>query len=277
MNCQKTVCLGLAGIAAFVVAAQAPRFEVASVKKIDPGAAAGTKSTDPNRTGGGPPLRIDQGRLFLTGTLFNFVIRAYGMPGCGMDGCGLVTGGPDWVRKDIFEIQAIIPGATQVKGGLGLSPQLQAMLQALLAERFKLGIRHEAKQLPVYELAVDKGGPKANLKKAEENENRYMFFNLKRPPDTGVHLVVTNTSFEEFLWRLSPMLDRPLVDHTGLIGDFDFAVDYEKDADAPPGNAQLVGPGFFTAVREQLGLRFEAAKASVDVLVIDHVEQPSAN
>ncbi len=80
------------GIAALLVAA--PQFEVASVKKLSPNVAApGTKSLDPNRSAGGSPLQIDQGRFTYTNTLFSFILRAYGIPGCGAPDCGLVAGG----------------------------------------------------------------------------------------------------------------------------------------------------------------------------------------
>lgn len=68
-----------------------------------------------------------------------------------------------------------------------------------------------------------------------------------------------------------------MLDRTGLSGEFDFNVIYDKDRDAAPGNPQLVGPDMFRAFREELGLRLEATRAPVDVVVIDRAEQPSGN
>jgi uncharacterized protein (TIGR03435 family) len=83
---------------------------------------------------------------------------------------------------------------------------------------------------------------------------------------------------QELAESLSRVTARPVLDRTGLKGEFDFTIDFEKDPDAPDGSyAQLAGPSLFTALQEQAGLKLEATKGPIDVLVIDHVEKPSEN
>jgi len=276
----KKLALVVAGMAAVFAAAEGSKFEVASVKKLPSSdGPAGAKSAD-RRGGSGPPLQIAQARFVYTGTLYTFIRGAYGIPGCGGSDCGLISGGPNWIDRDRFQIEARIPdGTPRTTAGLfgaGEAPELQLMLQALLAERFSLKVHHEEKQANAYVLSVDKNGPEPALKKTAGGL-RSLFFRDKGPNDPMVHLDVTNWSMAALVRSLAPMLDRPVLDRTGLDGAFDFNAVYEKDRDAAPGNPQLVGSDMFRALREDLGLRLEAMKAAVDVIVIDHADQPSEN
>jgi uncharacterized protein (TIGR03435 family) len=162
------------------------------------------------------------------------------------------------------------------------------MLQALLADRFNLKVHREKKQLPVLALTIAKKGPKPNLKKGAGEmiqrkdgspvKDTTVFFQEQGPNNPNIHLIVKNTTIQDFVERyLSAMMGRLVVEQTGLQGDFTFTMDYEKDPDAPPGNLALVGPSMFTAFQEQLGLKLESTKAPVEVLVIDHAERSSAN
>jgi uncharacterized protein (TIGR03435 family) len=275
-------------------AAAALAFEVASVKPVDPNSGAGGGKSGGGRGGGGSPLQVDHLRLSYTSTLFNFIARAYGIQGCLPNSdasCPLLSGGPDWVRKDMFEIQAKAPeGTPDYSAGqlsAGQAPQLQRMLQALLGDRFNLKIHRENKEVPEYALTIARNGPKPNLKKAAGEmvqrkdgsfvKDNTLFFRSSGPDDPSIHLVVKNRPIQEFLVTLAGMMGRPVLDRTGLQGEFDFTLDYEKDPDAPPGNLALVGPSMFTALQAQLGLKLESIKAPVEVLAIDHAEQPSAN
>jgi uncharacterized protein (TIGR03435 family) len=103
-----------------------------------------------------------------------------------------------------------------------------------------------------------------------------IFFRSTGPNDPNIHLIVRNRSIQELATILSSMMERPVLDRTGLIGEFDFDVDYERDPDAS-GNAALAGSTMMSAFQEQLGLKLESVKAPVEVLVIDHAEQPSEN
>jgi bla regulator protein blaR1 len=270
-----------------------PKFDVATVKPVDPGSGAGGGKSG-NGGGSGAPLRVDHQRVGYTSTLFNFIARAYGVQGCLPNSgasCPLLTGGPDWIKKNMFEIQAKAPdGSPDYTTGqlsAGRAPELQLMFQALLADRFSLKIHRENKDLPVFALTIAKNGPKSGLKKAAGDmielkdgsfvKDNTIFFRSSGPNDPNVHLTVKNRPIQDFLVTLSGMMGRPVLDRTGLTGEFDFTLDYEKDPDAPPGNLSLVGPAMFTAFQEQLGLKLESTKAPLEVIVVDHAEQPSPN
>jgi uncharacterized protein (TIGR03435 family) len=91
-------------------------------------------------------------------------------------------------------------------------------------------------------------------------------------------MFVRDQSMQSLVDSLSRLMDRPVLDRTGLKGTFDITMDYERnfdDMDTP--GFDITGPAMFTAFQEQLGLKFEAIKAPVDVLVIDHADKPSEN
>ncbi len=151
------------------------------------------------------------------------------------------------------------------------------MLQALLADRFHLKVHGEKKQLSVFALTVGNKGPK--LKKAEESERALLAFG---PPaqvngEDTVKLIVRNSSIQQLTDLLSIFMDRPVLNQTGLRDKYDFTLVYEANADAPGAMTAVTGPGLFTAFQEQAGLKLEATRGSVEVLVIDHVEKPSEN
>jgi uncharacterized protein (TIGR03435 family) len=89
-------------------------------------------------------------------------------------------------------------------------------------------------------------------------------------------MIVRNRSVQELVNTLSNLTDRPLLNRTGLTGEFDFTIEYERDPDLP-GLSGSVSPAMFRAFEEELGLKVEATRASMDVLVIDHAEKPSEN
>lgn len=292
MKRPNTACFGLAVIAGFLACAEAQQFEVASVKKVSGDVAAGAKSVNPGRGGGAPSLSIAPGQFHYTASAYLFILRAYGITSCGeLSTCAYVAGAPEWMKMERYQILANVPAGTPAytpaQFNRGEAPELQKMLQALLAARFSLKLHHETRDVPVYALGVARNGPKPALRKGSGEmvqqpdgtrvKDNLVFFQSQGPADPNVHLVVKNRAMREFTDILSSMTDRPVVDRTGLRGEFDFTIDYEKDPDAAPGNPQLVGPGFFAALQEQLGLKLESIKAPVDVLVIDRVERASAN
>jgi uncharacterized protein (TIGR03435 family) len=178
-----------------------------------------------------------------------------------------IADAPDWVLHDRWDIE----GTTDTPGEPSL-PQFQEMLQKLLADRFQLHFRREQRELSVYALRAAKGGPKltptADPKADPDQEARSHGAELTQ--------TYTSTSMAEFVMGMQFFVpDRPLVDQTGLTGRYDITLRYtpdeskSTDPDAPP--------GLFTAIQEQLGLKLEPVKAPIDVFVIDHVKQPSAN
>ena len=168
----------------------------------------------------------------------------------------------DW-KTTRFDIQA-------KAGGPASRDQLKAMAQALLADRFQMRFHRETREVPVYALVPAKGGIKLQVARASG-----------RPPGTGGinssvpmgRLFGNNVSMAHFVQILSEQqLDRPVVDRTNFTEPFDFKLEYAA-MDRP----DAAGPAIFAAIQEQLGLRLDPLKASVEVLVIDHIERPSEN
>jgi uncharacterized protein (TIGR03435 family) len=183
-----------------------------------------------------------------------------------------IAGGPPWFATD----QYFIEGVPDTEGQPNLK-QFRSMVQKLLADRFNLKVHNEQRELSVYALTVGKGGPK--MTKSLGNPDG--------PPDDqfsrSAWLRETNTTMAEFAKGLQFVLDKPVVDHTGLTGRWDFRVQWTPDESQfggmvpPPSANPNAPPGLFTAIQEQIGLKLELVKEPADVLVVDHVERPSAN
>ena len=157
------------------------------------------------------------------------------------------------------------------------APQVQLMLQALLTERFALKVHRETKELPVFALTIGKKGLKVKQSDGSK-EPRLMFRGWSAPDGLRmIKLIVENGSMQELADLYAKFMDRPLVDKTGLQNRYDFTVDYEANPETPSPFSQLSGPALFKAFEEQAGLKLEATKGPVEILVIDHAEKPSAN
>lgn len=180
---------------------------------------------------------------------------------------------------------------------------MRMMLRALLAERFHLSVRIEKKEVSVYRLVQVKSGSKLTAAKAGACTPIEAYAGPQPPPDTlvpavcGVHqqlrtdatgarfmqLQEAGVTLALFAKTLGNILDEQAEDATGIPGVFDMLLEYAPDdhlarrsaADQPP--LATSRPGLFTALEEQLGLRLAAGKGSVDILVIDHIEKPTAN
>jgi uncharacterized protein (TIGR03435 family) len=222
-------------------------FEVASVKPIAP----------PIPSGGGPWI-VTHGRFRAeTGYVRGVISWAYNLLPA------QVNGGPDWVDREpyYFDARAEDPEAGP--------KQIQTMLQTLLAERFKLVVHREKQQGQVYTLVVGKNGSK--LQDAKDGRKNYINW-------TGAgHVTFTeNSTLLGLISILGSSLGAPVFDETGLKGSYNFSLDFTDPRDPRPRQADSP-PDLFTAVEEQLGLRLQAAKKPVEVLVIDHIDRPSAN
>ncbi|HEV1287836.1 MAG TPA: TIGR03435 family protein [Bryobacteraceae bacterium] len=258
-------------------------FEVASIRPSDPNAADGFKSVNQKPTS--RDFQVEHRRFSATNSnLFALIVKAYGVMGCrplGGGECALISGGPDWLKKDGFDIVAKMPDDSPdynlIQFQNGHTPQLQLMLQALLADRFALKVHHETKNLPVYALTVGKKGPK--LKRADGSKEPRLMFHGSAAPDglRMIQLVVENGSMQELVDLYSRFMDRPMIDKTGLKDRYDFTADYEANTEALGPFADLSGPALFKALEEQAGLKLEVTKGPVEILVIDHAEKPSAN
>jgi uncharacterized protein (TIGR03435 family) len=162
---------------------------------------------------------------------------------------------PKWAENARFDIVAKIPAGVTFD-------QMRHMLQATLIERFKLVLHRESKDLPIYALTIARDGLKI-----KESQIGHGGFQIARG-----QIKAANAPLAAFADRLSQMLDRPVIDQTNTPGVFDFTLEWSPDqpmtnpGDESPSPA---GPSIFTAVQQQLGLRLEARRGPVGVLVID--------
>jgi uncharacterized protein (TIGR03435 family) len=187
-----------------------------------------------------------------------------------------VSGGPDWMNTAPYDLNAKAerPSTTE---------ELHVMLQNLLVERFRLQFHRETKEQPVYVLTVDNGEPKLHPHEAQNAGDPWIDQTIEQV--VSVKMKARFVPMDYFAWRLSMLLDRPVVDRTGLKGGFDFDLNYTRDL--PPGipegamiNGSPIdtsGPTIFEALRRQLGLRLTRQTAPVETLVIDHAEKPVEN
>jgi uncharacterized protein (TIGR03435 family) len=195
-----------------------------------------------------------------------------------------LVGGPNWLATDRFDIEARAPAAPGPPNA-----QLLAMLQSLLADRFKLSTHGEKRELPMFSLerARRDGSLGPGLRPTACPE---VAIDLSRPqPCTNVQtgfgsLTLRGMPFNQFTAFLSPYVNRVVVDHTGLDGRYDIDLKWTPEqpgqgptaAGAPPaGDPNALS--IFTAIQEQLGLRLNATTDMVEVLVIDTLEHPTLN
>jgi uncharacterized protein (TIGR03435 family) len=311
-------------------------FEVASIK---PSALPGGRGMFRMGPQGGPGSG-DPGRVSYTlSTIRDLMVTAYNVQRY------QISGGPNWLDSERFDVVAKVPeGATK--------EQVKVMLQNLLAERFKLTLHRETKELPMYALVVAGKGsrlkastatdtPPASDPQAREGRRGEAAApppplppgpgrgGLKIGPDgcpettpmpagrggnfmimttSGACMISNGQTMEGLATQLSNQFDRPVIDQTGLKGKYDFKLHYDpssmpggrggpmmglmmKDGGAGPGPGPAGGgpseritpdadapPSIFNALQEQLGLKLEARKAPVEMMVIDHVEKtPTEN
>jgi uncharacterized protein (TIGR03435 family) len=235
-----------------------PSFDVATIKPSKPGT--------PGRL-----FRIQPGHLSTINTTLSSLIGfCYGVHP------RQIIGAPAWVETEKYDLNGKPDGEGQPS-----VDQWKAMMQKLLADRFQLKFHHEKKELPVFALVVAKTGPKVTKSEGDPNGAPSLLFR-----GLGT-LPVRNATMADFASVMqSAVLDRPVVDQTGLVGRFDFVLTWTPDetqfasvGGVPPAPTDKpdAPPDLFTAIQQQAGLKFEASKAPVDVMVIDRVEKPSEN
>ena len=234
------------------------KFEVASVKPSDPDVR-------------GTNVRYPSGTFTATGiTAKNCIALAYNLQPFQLEG------GPRWIADQRYDVIAKLPAGT-VKGPQDPErvPRMRAALQALLADRFRLAIHRETKVVPGYALMVAKGGFK--LKEAED-DGRGVDISSNRGK-----LVAERISMGTLARNLSGNLGSPVVDKTDIKGIFNLTLAWAPDEMQSPGKPGTeaaepsTGPSIFSALQEQLGLKLETQKATVEMVVIDRIEKPTAN
>jgi uncharacterized protein (TIGR03435 family) len=223
----------------------APSFEVASIHRNR----GGSLNTQIDTSGGG--------RLTITNASLKTLIRnAYRVLSFQL------ANEPAWLDTEMYDIQATTHSAEKI------SPeQLKLLLQNLLAERFALQVHWETREGTVYALLLDKGGPKFHEGSADSKPG----MNTQKGPERAT-MTGTAQTMAVLASNLGNQLGRFAVDKTGLAGVWDFTLAWDLQP-----TADSTGPSLFTALREQLGLRLEAQKGQVEILVIDRADHASVN
>jgi uncharacterized protein (TIGR03435 family) len=250
-------------LAADILAAQAspppPAFEVATIKPVTstPKSARFIVMQGPHRF-----VEKDYTLKLLIAAAYNLNPKA-------------VSGGPSWIESEHYDIVALTPGEAQPS-----HDQQMAMLRTLLAERFKLAFHHEPKVFSIYALEIAKGGSKLKPSTAPATDQPTLISTVY---PQRILMPARNASMVDFVSVLQrAILDRPVVDKTGLMGRFDFNLEWAPDesqfgGDVGAAPTDTPVPPFFTAIQQQLGLKLQATQGPIETIVVDHAEPPSAN
>ena len=260
-------------------------YEVATISHSKPGGNGVGLLTSPD------------GLIARYATLQMLVTAAYGVENY------QVSGGPSWFTSDRYDIdakiEASIADALQKLSPPERTKARQQMLQALLADRFKLKIRRETSELPVYSLVIAKNGSKIKQAKSGDTYSNGLHDRDGNARGSGATMIGVNAGALTLTGQAVPIanlvsllaryVDRPIVDKTGLTGNYDFFLQFTANQgalqasggdgsnSATPPQSETNAPYLLAAVQEQLGLKLESGKGPAELIVIDHVEKPSEN
>jgi len=263
----------------FLQDAKGPQFEVASIKPAAPDARGMYFRTTPGGT-----LNITNMSLKEM-IIFAWRIQPYQL-----------SGGPPWLDSLRFDVTAKPENNPK-------QDELRAMLKALLADRFQLTTHQESKELPIYALVLARKDGKLGPSLPEAKDGGCTTpdpTQPRTPPEPGKApprycgnmmmgmrtLTIISGPVGNMVPMLARMLGRTVIDKTGLTGKYDVSLEWTPDEaqlamlppDVPrPAPSEMPGPTIYTALQEQLGLKLEAQKGPVDVLIIDRAEKPTAN
>lgn len=226
------------------------RFEVSSIR--------------PHRSTGDEPSNrrvLPGGRFVATNTTVRTLIRiAFGTDDNRM------SGAPSWIDNETFDIE----GTTVDRAEVTTPQQFQQLILSLLEDRFEFKFHHEQKEGPVYWLELEKPGrlgPALKLSSPDSQPNMSTNSNGSKAA-----MKASKMSMADVAAALRRQVDRPVEDHTGLKGDFNFQIEW-----APEETPDSAYPVLFTVLKEQLGLKLQSAKGTTETLVIDQITRPSAN
>jgi uncharacterized protein (TIGR03435 family) len=235
-----------------------PTWETATIKPSSPDAKG--------KGFGGPPRRF---RTMNT-TLNDVISFAYDV------NAKQIVGGPDWMESEKYDIQTGEPD----QPGAPNQAQQKAMLRKLMEQRFGLKFHQGKKDLSAYVLTVAKAGPKMTKNESGDHQGAAFYFTKLG------NLIFRDDTMDDFCHGMQgAVFDRPVVNHTGLEGHWDGTLKWTPDetqfqvfgVKIAPDESPSAPPPIFTAIQEQIGLKFDAEKTAVDVMILDHVEKPSEN
>jgi uncharacterized protein (TIGR03435 family) len=246
-------------------------FEVATVKKYgdpQPAGPVGARKSEaaPVRSSGADPILFSRRNA----TLASLIQAAYHLK-------AQQVIGPDWLTTERYEVVARISERATAE-------QQMIMLKNLLTERFQIKLHRETRDLPIFEMVVAKGGSK--LKEPAQGADALPELRIGGPMrlsvKDGANWVVLREqgTLSGLAERLSAVAGRPILDRTGLKGNYDFALNWAPPARPDPADASAPADpavNLAAALESQLGLKLEAKKAPLEVLVIDHAEKNPAD
>ncbi len=270
-----------------VATAGQPEFEVASVKanKSDTPASA-------NNPLGPGNVYSPYGGFFQANNfpLYTYILFAYKI--MGNQEQFLRPQMPEWVTADRFDIEARAEGNPD-------KDQMRLMMRSLLADRFKLSIHYETRQVPVFALVLSKAGKTGPMLQPHPEDSSCSTVPQASPNQVAGQFPVVcsglfpmpasapgrqragarDVTMQFIANQLSAVgqLERPVIDRTGLSGNFDFALEWSPERAAADPQPDQSGPTFLEALQEQLGIKLESQKGPAEVIILDHVEHPSDN
>jgi uncharacterized protein (TIGR03435 family) len=271
-------------------------FDVISIRSSGKNAGAGRGGGQgaysiENGCGGLLPIEIDPGRFAVFGTtVHNLIIWAYGTGEIHYGSCinlnamNFVSGGPDWIRTEPWDIQAVVPARsldfTLDQLRRGDLPRLRRMIQTMLAERFKVTMRRETKSVAAYSLTAEKGAPRFFVPdiyaggREDPAFKKYVWDERPsgaRPGDLGI--IAKDAFMSEVVPILARRVGRPVVDETGIAGKVDFILYYDW---APNPARPSTAPPLAKAL-DQVGLKLSDTRTVIETWVVEKVEKPTEN
>jgi bla regulator protein blaR1 len=269
--------LTIAGVTAVIVPIAAGVFGTPPVRAQQPAGAlefeaVSVKASDPNsRHGTVVAFTPGAGLHVANATLKDLIETGYDVRQF------QIQGGPSWAGSSKYDVAGtpnphvdVAAGAKQPRPG---NDDVRLKVQAMLKDRFHLELHRETRNGTIYSLVAAHGGAKPALRATGS-------------PSRGINagqgtMLGEAASMTQLAYKLSRLLERPVVNNTSLEGNYDFRLEWTPEPGPPAPDGQLeessIGPSLFSALQQQLGLRLEATKGFTDVLVIDHVEKPSEN